>query len=244
MAKNTMKDDLAKVEASLNTAIKENKKVMDSTITGLIIRISKLEKDMEAHHKEKEEWAREKARMEEDRRKELETWAKEREEMKDEMATLRGKIASLTPEEGEIHTDTKEAIKEELTKVLTASMEDKLEATKKGWVEVVKKNIKREAKEEAQKGELLIVHTTLEEEKMRHARRLNIRVTGIGEKRDSTPEMDGRELCTKLGYQEGESPPFTKAWRAGKDLTKKRPLILQFPSEETRTTFLRKRMIL
>ena len=44
---------------------------------------------------------------------------------------------------------------------MTAYMEDKLEATKEGWVEVVKKNIKKEAREEAQKEEVLPVHTTL-----------------------------------------------------------------------------------
>ena len=69
---------------------------------------------------------------------------------------------TLSPKEGEI--TTKEALKEELTKALTVSMENKLKATKDGWVEVVKKNIKEEAKEEAKKGEVLIVHTTLEED--------------------------------------------------------------------------------
>ena len=123
-------------------------------------------------------------------------------------------------------------------------MEDKLDTTKEGWAEVVKKNIKEEAREEAQKGEVLIVHTTLEEEKMRQARRLNVRVTGIGEEEGSTPERDGRELCNKLGYKEEESLPFTKAWRAGKDLTKERALILQFPNDESRSTFLNKRVIL
>ena len=84
--------------------------------------------------------------------------------MKDQIATLKALIASLSPKEGEI--TTKEALKEELTKALTASMENKLEATKEGWVEVVT-NIKEEAQEEAKKGEDLIVHTTLQEEKMR-----------------------------------------------------------------------------
>lgn len=183
--------------------------------------------------KEKEEW-----------KDAQEEWRTEREDMKEQIATLKALVASLSPEEGEINDDTKEALKEELTKALTARMEDKLEATKEGWVEVVKKNIKKEAREEAQKEEVLIVHTTLEEEKMRQARRLNVRVTGIGEKEGSTPERDGRELCNKLGYKEEESLPFTKAWRAGKDPNKERALILQFPNDESRSTFLRKRVIL
>ena len=163
--------------------------------------------------------------------------------MAEKIAILESSMASLTPEEGEINKDSKEAIKDELTKALTASMEHTLEATKEGWVEIVKKNIKREAREEAQKEEVLIVHTTLEEEKMRQAPRFNVRVTGIVEKEGFTPERDGRELCNKLGYKE-ELLPFAKAWRTGKDPNKERALILQFPNDESRSTFLRKRVIL
>ncbi len=173
---------------------------------------------------------------------EKEQWRKEKEDMNAQIEALRVSIASLTPEEGEIKVETKEALKEEITKALTASIEDKLEATKDGWVKVVKKNIKKEAREEAQKDEVLIVHTTIEEEKMRQARRLNVRVTGIKEQEGSTPASDGKALCAKIGYKE-EEVPFSKAWRAGKD-PKKRALILQFASEESRTSFLRKRVIL
>ena len=79
---------------------------------------------------------------------------------------------------------------------------------------------------------------------MRQARRLNVRVTGIEEEEGSTPEKDGRELCNKLGYKEEEPLPFIKAWRAGKDLTRERALILQFTNDESWSTFLRKRVIL
>ena len=255
------KEDLTKLEDKLANIIRDNKKTTDSAINALTSRISKLEKDMEITHKEKEailkereqereiwrkekeECRKEKEREQEDWKRVQEEWKIEREEMKEQIAFLKASVASLTPEEGEINNDTKEALKEELTKALTASMEDKLEATKEGWVEVVKKNIKKEAREEAQKEEVLMVHTTLEEEKMRQARRLNVRVTGIIEKEGSTPEKDGKELCEKLGYKE-EEIPILKAWRAGKDLTKKRALILQFPTDESRATFLRKRMIL
>ena len=184
----------------------------------------------------------EKERRERENEKERERWRKEQEEMKAQIDLLHASIASLTPEEGEIKEEAKEALKEEITKALTASIEDKLEATKEGWVEVVKKNIKKVAREEAQKDEVLIVHTTIEEEKMRQARRLNVRVTGIKEEEGSTPESDGKALCKKVGYKE-EEIPFSKVWRAGKD-PKKRALILQFASEESRTSFLRKRVIL
>lgn len=88
---------------------------------------------------------------------------------------------------------------------------------------MVKKNIRKEVREETQREEHQIIHTTIEEEKMRHARRLNIRVTGIVETPNSTPEKDGQLLCMKLGYREEDPLPFTKAWRAGKDNTQASP---------------------
>ncbi|WP_447383772.1 hypothetical protein, partial [Streptococcus pneumoniae] len=71
----------------------------------------------------------------------------------------------------------------------TKALEGMMEAKQEGWVEVVKKNLHRETKEEVRKD---IVHSTLEEEKMRQARRLNVRVSGIPE--GPTPEEDGRAL--------------------------------------------------
>ena len=44
-----------------------------------------------------------------------------------------------------------------------------MELAKTGWVDLVKRNIKKELKDEN------IVNTTLEEEKMHQARRLNVR---------------------------------------------------------------------
>ena len=163
----------------------------------------------------------------------------ERKGLQERILLLEGKP---TREEGEIiEADTK-AIKEEITKALEETLEKQIDAKKDGWVEVVKKNLKKEAKEEAQKDEAVIIHTTIEEEKMRHARRLNIRVTGIAEETGSTPENDGKTLRKKLGYKE-EDLPFSKAWRVGKD-PKKRALILQFATEESRTSFIKKRVIL
>ena len=64
-----------------------------------------------------------------------------------------------------------------------------------------------------------------------------------GEIREFTPEKDGRKLCSMLGYKEDDPLPFVKAWRVGKDPTK-RALILQFIGEAERTAFMRKRVIL
>ena len=144
----------------------------------------------------------------------------------------------------EIKKEWVNAVKEEVKEAVKEEVKVELEAKQTGWVEVVSKNLRKEAKKESQKDENLIVHTTLEEEKMRHARRLNIRVTGIKESHGSTPKGDGRTLCTKLGYKTEDPLPFTKIWRVGKDMTRKRALILQFASDVERTTFLKKRVIL
>ncbi|MCO5587718.1 hypothetical protein L7F22_041669 [Adiantum nelumboides] len=91
------------------------------------------------------------------------------------------------------------AIKEEIAKELTKAMEVKMEATKEGWVDVVRNKIKKEVKEEKQHEETLWMHATLEEKKMREARMLNVRVSGIKEEHGASSESDGRELCAKLG---------------------------------------------
>lgn len=230
-AKSTWASDLAKTEAAFENKLKEQKKTSDSSINAITLRLSKMEKEIEALHKEKEEWAKEKR-----------NWEAERMTMRQELDLLKGEIASLrdrAPEEGEITIEAKEAIKEELTKALTESIEGKLEATREGWVEVVKKNLKKEVQEDSN-----MVQSTLNEEKMRRARRLNIRVTGIPESANSTPEMDGKALCTKLGYN-NEVLPFARAWRTiPKDSTKGKALVLQFPDEVSRMTFMRKRTIL
>ena len=90
-----------------------------------------------------------------------------------------------------------------------------------------------------------VVTSTLEEEKRRRARRLNIRVSGIKET-DATPEEDGKSLCLKLGLEEGEPTPFTKAWRGPppKDKNQPKALLLQFPNEVSRNTFMRHRALL
>ncbi|KAI5054685.1 hypothetical protein GOP47_0029830 [Adiantum capillus-veneris] len=71
-------------------------------------------------------------------------------------------------EEGEISEVNKEGRKEELTKAMKEELEAKMkaiiepmEASRNRWVEVVKRNLKEEAKEDAQRKELLIVHASL-----------------------------------------------------------------------------------
>ncbi|MCO5597598.1 hypothetical protein L7F22_051677 [Adiantum nelumboides] len=175
--------------------------------------------------------------------------------MRQEINDLKAEVASLRDrspcEDGEI-VEVKEAMKEEITKAIVetieietkamaVSIEGKMDAKKEGWVEVVRKNLRKEVEEEAQKGEHFIIQTTIEEEKMRQARCLNVRVTGITETLTSSP--DAKDLCLKLGYK-SESLPFAKVWRAGKDTTKKRALILHFLNEEERTIFMKKRVVL
>ncbi|MCO5581309.1 hypothetical protein L7F22_035188 [Adiantum nelumboides] len=143
MAK-TVTKEVAKMDDKLHATMKENKKMTESTINNIINPLSKLKKEVEALNKEKEEWAKEKEAKEEEKRKELEgwkraqeEWRKEEEEMHEQMAILKASIASLTPEEDEINNETKKAIKEELTKAIIKSLEDKFEATKEGWSAMV-----------------------------------------------------------------------------------------------------------
>ena len=75
---------------------------------------------------------------------------------------------------------------------------------------------------------------------MRQARRLNVCVTGL--KEGASPYEDAQALGKMLGYT--EALPTTKAWRAGRDRTRKRALVLQFNDLEFRITFFKKRPIL
>ncbi|MCO5597620.1 hypothetical protein L7F22_051701 [Adiantum nelumboides] len=80
---------------------------------------------------------------------------------------------------GEI-VEVKKAMEEELTKAIAAtieiktkamadSIEGKMGAKEEGWWEVVRNNLQKEVKEEAQKAEHLIIQTTIKEEKIRQA---------------------------------------------------------------------------
>lgn len=154
-------------------------------------------------------------------------------ETKKDIELLRAST-NKTWEDGEItHVET---IKEDLKKELQTEME----ATQGKWVEVVRKTIKQEVKEDAVREEHSRVQDTLDEERLRQARRLNIRVTGLAEK--SSPERDAEELCKQLGF--GESMPFTRAWRAGRDSSRTRALVLQMRSPQERVAFFRKRVLI
>ncbi|MCO5558394.1 hypothetical protein L7F22_011975 [Adiantum nelumboides] len=140
--------DLAKMEEKLTGTVKENKKIVDTSMNAILIRLSKMEKDMETWQKEKEEW-------EKDRTK----WEEEKIAMQAQMETMKGEMISLRErscrEDGEILEGEKETMKEELTKAfaetievktkaMVESIEDKMEATKEGWVEIVRKNLRKE----------------------------------------------------------------------------------------------------
>lgn len=82
-----------------------------------------------------------------------------------------------------------------------------MEAAHKGWVEVVKKNIKKEVKEKTCKQ---VINSTLEEKKLRQECCLKIGVSS-NPKTDSTLEEDVWNLCKKLGHEK-DPLPSTKAW--------------------------------
>ncbi|MCO5584792.1 hypothetical protein L7F22_038724 [Adiantum nelumboides] len=220
-------------------------KMSKATFTTTNKRLACFKEEMKAWRMVVDEWTKERAAL-----------LKERDVMRQEINDLKAEVASLRDrspcEEGKI-VEVKETMKEEITKAIVETIEIKTKAmadsiegkmdAKEGWVEVVRKNLRKEAKEEAQKSENFIIQTTIEEEKMRQARCLNVRVTGITETSTSFFEKDAKGLCLKLGYK-SESLPFSKVWRARKDTTKKRALILHFPNEEERTTFMKQRVVL
>ncbi|MCO5564444.1 hypothetical protein L7F22_018105 [Adiantum nelumboides] len=154
--------------------------------------------------------------------------------MQEDIYHLRGAVR----EEGELpHMDElKEGLKKEYIAELKEDMIQELDTKQGNWIEVVKKNIKKEVREERAKEEVARVQDTLKEEKLRHARRLNVRITGLPE--GASPDTDAQEFCRSLGYT---TMPFTRVWRAGKDATRSRALILQMQSQEDRVAFFRKR---
>ncbi|MCO5612113.1 hypothetical protein L7F22_066375 [Adiantum nelumboides] len=59
--------DLAKMEDKLIGNVKENKKIVDTSMNAILIRLSKMEKDMETWQKEKEEWEKDRTKWEEEK---------------------------------------------------------------------------------------------------------------------------------------------------------------------------------
>ncbi|MCO5574047.1 hypothetical protein L7F22_027825 [Adiantum nelumboides] len=58
---------LAKLEDKLTGNVKENKKIVDTSMNTILIQLSKMEKDMETWQKEKEEWEKDRAKWEEEK---------------------------------------------------------------------------------------------------------------------------------------------------------------------------------
>ena len=179
-----------------------------------------------------EKWVKEIEAEKQKAKEERELLIAEVAKLKVDNVNLQKRIKDLetSREDGEI--SSLEDIKDEIKKVKEEVKSD-MELAKTGWVDVVKRNIKKELKDEN------IVNTTLEEEKMRQARRLNVRVTGL--KEGASPDEDAQTLGKMLGY---EALPITKTWRVGRDTTRKRALVLQFKDSESRIAFFKKRPIL
>ena len=158
----------------------------------------------------------------------------EMEKIKVENSNLKKQIIGLEHSKEENEKSSLENIKEQIERVKTEVKND-MEKEKTGWVDIVKRNIKNEIIKEDH-----IVHTTLEEEKMRQGRRLNVRVVGL--KEGASPEEDAKGLGKMLGYV--DTLPITKVWRVGRDITRKRALVLQFKDLDSKTYFLKKKVIL
>ncbi|MCO5597349.1 hypothetical protein L7F22_051425 [Adiantum nelumboides] len=128
------------------------------------------------------------------------------------------------------------------TKAMADSIEGKMDDKEEGWVEVVHKNLRKEAKEEAQNGEHLIIQTTKEEEKMRQARQClsNKHHRGsplypLGRRQ----RIMLRSLATKKQISR-----FPRFGEREKTPQKERPLSSNFPNEVEETTFVRIRIAL
>ncbi|MCO5565052.1 hypothetical protein L7F22_018723 [Adiantum nelumboides] len=125
-----------------------------ATFTATNKRLACFEEEMKAWRMVVDEWTKERAAL-----------LKERGVMRQEINDLKVEVASLrdrSPCEEIKIVEVKEAKKEEITKAIVETIEIKTKAmadsiegkmdAKEGWVELVRKNFQKEAKEEAQKG--------------------------------------------------------------------------------------------
>ena len=71
---------MTKMEDKLSITIRDKKKLVDSTLNGIITRLSKLEKETKAFNNEKEKWKVEKEEWEMERARERTTWQQIQEE--------------------------------------------------------------------------------------------------------------------------------------------------------------------
>ena len=116
-------------------------------------------------------------------REEKDALKAEIEKLKEENTNLKQQLNDIEVSRDVSKISSIEDIKEEV--------KNNIELAKTGWVDVVKRNIKKEIKDEN------IVNTTLEEKKMCHNRHLNERVTGL--KEGASPDKDAQTLGKMLG---------------------------------------------
>ncbi|MCO5581522.1 hypothetical protein L7F22_035408 [Adiantum nelumboides] len=175
--------DRKEVEDMIARAITQAKKEADKALNAEVRKMSEKMKQMEDSIKGLTE--------------EKDAWKKKFEELQEGINHLRiskeeGEISSFEDIEVEIKNKWKADIKEEI--------QTEMEAKQSGWVEVVKKNIKKEVCEEVHMGEHLRVQLTLEEERLRHLRKHNVRITGLKEG-PSAEEDAPQQLYQSAGFQ-------------------------------------------
>lgn len=137
----------------------------------------------------------------------------------------------ITPQLQEEIKELKVHVEKELKSFAEVTKKTQVEIEENAkWIDVVKKNKGIPA------NKIEVMNATLEEETKRKVRALHVRVTGWNEKH--SPQEDAKALATKIGAQD---VPILDTWRAGKDPSKPRALIIKFTDMDTRRAFLSKR---
>ena len=126
-------------------------------------------------------WVKEAKTQKKKDRKEKDTLKAEIEKLKVENTNLKKQFNDLELSREDNEISSIEDRKKEMEKVKEEVKND-MELTKTGWLDVVKRNIKKEIKDEN------IFNTTLEEEKMHQAQRLNVCVARL--KESASPKED------------------------------------------------------
>ncbi|MCO5600674.1 hypothetical protein L7F22_054789 [Adiantum nelumboides] len=148
--------------------------------------------------------------------------------MIDELNIIRAQVKEME-EEGAKKTSWVEAL---------SKTQKKVEEAEK-WIEVVKKGKGKDIPTTTTPD---VINKTLEEEQRRRVRALHVRVTGL--KDSNKVDQEVKSLMSMMGV---EKPLHTGAWRVGRknegngESSKKRALILRFPSMEEKKGFLKKR---
>lgn len=258
MAKTGFKEELVKVEDKLGTIIKENKKMVDSSVTAIINRLSKLEKGFDKIQELEERSSKQEAEISALKeelveaklhaksqaaeisalKKELEATSKSKLEdgkfqpsFIEELNTIKEQMRIIREEE-EQHKEKTSSWVEVITKT-----QKKMDEAEK-WIEVAKKG---KGKESPPIPTPTIINMTLEEEQRRKTRALHVRVSGLKDRDDA--EGETKELFSMMGIE----ATHTKAWRVGKkregsgESSKERALIIRFPSMEAKKDFLKRR---